>query len=77
VNGNITADHGWGIGATTTDFTWHVCSFPCWCGNSYVQPSTTVWYSAPRHDHDYRQVKGERLLFCRSCGETKKIEAPR
>ena len=57
---------------STTDFTWHVCpSIECWCS----KPNVTVdWRSqSVFHEHDYRQVKGELALFCRTCGETKRI----
>lgn len=58
-----------------TGVTWHVCSWPCWCGNGSFIRWYDPWWQA--HEHDYRQVKNERLLFCRTCGETKRITAPK
>lgn len=48
--------------------TTHYCYPGCW------QHSSVVYISGPvGHEHDFSRVKGERLLFCRRCGETKAL----
>lgn len=45
-----------------------------WCYPGCLQHTVlpSIWISGPAaHEHYFARVKGERLLFCRGCGETK------
>lgn len=42
----------------------------CGCGTTYIS-----WPAPTPHQHDYQQANGEyeHLLYCRTCGETKRL----
>lgn len=64
-------------GSLTDSLTWGTTTHYCWSGCGCYP--NTVWRisTSPPHEHDYVQAAGERLLFCRTCGDTKWLPKPK